>query len=213
MVNSLLHITQDMSILYETSGIRTITFYMKDNTISPKNVLNFDSTVKHLGIIDNLNENLIIGAMFTSKPVMYLADKEILSNILLTNNTSHLFINQIFIINKQIFETYFSTTHEISQLPNRCKNYNKINLYNDSINGFNEALNTLDFSNPSIMEDVSQLRINFIEIDNNTNILKLNKPKTNIDEITFTNKTEYLKELGVRYEDLEKFINKRLNIK
>jgi len=155
--------------------------------------------IKHLGIKQEIKENIWLFCLFTSQKTTEL-NNFIIYNTELTDNF-HKYINYPIIVENSTLCEYFIFHSDIQNFPNYCKSYielsgNKYNatldIFKDSFDAYIKTLYRADFNNPITIEN---------------KILRYYKGEQDI-LMSYSNSTNSIRYMEITNQDLINFIYK-----
>jgi len=193
----------------QSNGIHGVDFIRhrkKGDIIKILDYLNLDKRdkkeyiiTKHLGIKQELKENIWIFCLFTSHKTTEI-NNFIIYNTELTNNF-HKYINHPIIVENSSLCEYFLFHDNIQDYPNYCKNYITsskdphkaiLNILGDSLEAYLKTLYRADFNNPITIENA---------------IYKYYEGKQNI-LMNYSKSTNFMRYIGISNEDIIDFTYK-----
>lgn len=191
----------------KTNEIIKILDYIKLDKIAKKDYKVF----KHIGIKQEIKDDVWTFCLFTSKKVMYM-NSLMFMNLELTSNI-HQYINYPLIVNNKTLCEYFIFHDNLNEFPKYCIKSidvsnnieiifkNTLELYIDSIHGYRKALFGYNFNNPNVILDSI-----YKQYINKNNFLIENK-------LQYGKDVEYLRYLGLTNTDIINFVNNILENK
>ena len=160
------------------------------------------SIVKHLGIKQEIKEDIWVFCLFTSKAFMQIGDMMIY-NTEITNSLNK-YINHPIIVKNSVLCEYFVFYDNIESYPSYCRKYitsnknleeNTLQLFNESMDAYLRTLWGANFNNPiTIQDQIYNYYKNESSLFNNKEIMK------------YSNSVEYLHFLDITNTDLIKFV-------
>lgn len=211
MTELMLLVNQEFQISYNANGVHAFKFYTykgKIITFSDYSIFKKYEPLKcssyiHVGVKQQLTNDLWIFALFTSNTSTFLNELITMQNIYLNNNNMHYYVNQALITSNEILSSYYTVSNNIYHFPNYC---NKINtdhkkLILDSVEGYKEAILASDFNRPiSVIDTILE---QYLDINARASV-KFTKPNA---ILTYSQKVEYLRFWGLKSSDIIDFTN------
>lgn len=179
----------------KNGNIVRIMDYLKLDTASKKEY----KRIKHLGIKQEIKEDIWILCLFTSSKVTKMSQFMVYNTTLSDN--FHQYINYPIIVHNSTLCEYFIFHNDLNEFPDYCKNYitsssknidlRLLEIMMDAIKGYETTLNVADFREPLSIQD---------------SLYKYYEGRQDIF-MNYDRDTKHLKHLEIRNDDIMNFID------